>query len=638
MKLYIKILSAIAFSAVAASACSGFLDIEPKDKISSKVLFSDPEGIKLYMANLYSHLPIEDFYYFRNGFNHSGSYGPNHDYGEMMTSSMFTDEATHSQYQAQLSPNNFLWWEEAFTLIRDINILSDAIPELPVSQSEKDALEGEVAFLKAYTYFGLVIRYGGVPIIDKTQEWTGDVDALKVPRATEKQTWDYILSQCDEAIGKLPETGPTVRRADRYVAAALTSRIALHAASIAKFHHTITIDGQAVDGRLVGLEEADAQSYYEQAIAAAEIVIGCGEFGLYMPEPATPEEAAENYRHIFEHPNDVGTEAIFTKGYTKKGIGLGHNYDIYFNPAQTAGGWPHPGRMNPNLELVDKYESYGSDGESAPVVTSTATDDLTDYSGFDASKEYLKFDAPADIFKDKDARLKATLILPGTEWKGETIRIQAGLVKKDGSLSLKSTAPYELDGIKYYPFGAATGNQYSGFDATGGNYTRTGFGFKKFLDSENQIDAGYDNGLNDWIDLRYAEVLLNYIEAVFESNNAEKSSTALEYLNDIRRRAGFTYELTGLTSENIQRERSVELAFENRRFWDLMRRREYHQLRNGNQMHALYPILDLRGEKPQYIYVRSMIDNLVDFTFYDHYYYHPIPGTGSNGLIQNPKY
>ena len=68
--------------------CSDFLELEPKDKLNADALFSEPEGVELYMANLYSQLPIEDFNFLRGGFN---------DYvGENMCTAMFTEEATHS--------------------------------------------------------------------------------------------------------------------------------------------------------------------------------------------------------------------------------------------------------------------------------------------------------------------------------------------------------------------------------------------------------------------------------------------------------------------------------------------------------------------------------------------------------------
>ena len=146
------------FMAGFLSACSDFLDLRPKDKLDGEALFSDPEGVKLYMANLYSRLPIEDFNYLRTGFNAW--------YGENMVAAMFTDEATHSEYAAQLTQDNFPWWEDAYSLIRDVNTLSETIPSLAVPDDQRTSLDGEVGFIRAYIYFGIAIRYGGVRIVE----------------------------------------------------------------------------------------------------------------------------------------------------------------------------------------------------------------------------------------------------------------------------------------------------------------------------------------------------------------------------------------------------------------------------------------------------------------------------------------
>ena len=81
-------------------------------------------------------------------------------------------------------------------------------------------------------------------------------------------------------------------------------------------------------------------------------------YGLYGAEPQSRDEAIVNYKKLFEDPNSVlnGTkEPIFIKGYTS-GTQLAHNYDIWYRPNQVANGWPHPGRMNPSLDLADIYE------------------------------------------------------------------------------------------------------------------------------------------------------------------------------------------------------------------------------------------------------------------------------------------
>ena len=130
----------------------------------------------------------------------------------------------------------------------------------------------------------------------------------------------------------------------------------------------------------------------------------------------------------------------------------------------------------------------------------------------------------------------------------------------------------------------------------------------------------------------------SYRKCIFEQNSQKnRKNQAYIALNRIRHRAAHTVNIP-LTIQNVQRERLVELAFENKRFWDLIRRREFHTLFHSKKRHALQPILDLRVTPAKYIFVRSEIQNSWPATFYEQQYYRPIPGIGSNDLIQNPQY
>ena len=51
---------------------------------------------------------------------------------------------------------------------------------------------------------------------------------------------------------------------------------------------------------------------------------------------------------------------------------------------------------------------------------------------------------------------------------------------------------------------------------------------------------------------------------------------------------------------------------------------------------SLVPFLDLRGETPKYIFVRMDAPGVNKHSFDYSWYYQDIPGTGSNGLVQNP--
>lgn len=617
------------------TGCSDFLDLQPKSKVPGETLFSDPEGVKLYMANLYYQLPIEDFTYIpAKGFNSNT--------GDLLTTSIvaatYTDEACNSERTIGAGGAS-QWWVAGYKLNRDLNLLTAMIPTLDITEKERENLIGESSFIRAYIYFALVKRYGGVSIIKDVQEYNGDIESLKVPRSTEKDTWDFVLEECDKAIKCLPESWDGgQRRATKWAALALKSRAALHAASIAKYWDKAPLSGDAVDQKLVGIARSEANRYYEASIKAAEAIINSGVFSLYKAEPENTEAAAENYRQLFEDPNNAPSEAIFIKGYALPGAGKSHNYDIWFNPNQTSFGWPHPGRMCPALDLVDVYESYGSNGESTPIVT-TEDGNIEDYNGFNKQSRYLRFDSPTDIFSNKDARLFATMILPFTKWKDQTIIIQAGLVKPDGEALIEVKNKYEHNGVVYHTYGAEAVLQYSGFDTYGGNMTRTGFGFKKFLNEKINVTPAWNNSITDFMDMRYAEVLLNYAEAVVESGytdgNAHEKAT--KALNDIRKRAGHK-DIIPLTLEHVLRERQVELSFENKRNWDLLRRREFHEKFNNRRLKALLPLLDLRGDKPQYIFVRRYVSRLDQVTFDPKNYYLEIPGVNTTGLVQNPQY
>lgn len=631
MKLfpYTIIACAVLFS---ASGCKQVLDLQPTDKIQASQIFGDPKGVKIYMANLYSQLPIEDFAYFRNGFNWNGGDPNNGGFAPAME----TDEAVHSEFGDFVGNEDFQWWTQGYKLIRDVNLLVDAIPTLPIRDDEKALLVGESSFIKAYAYFALAKRYGGVSLIKQLQQYTGNPESLKVPRSTEKETWDYVMQLCDEAIANLADNSDT-RRANKWIAYALKSRVALHAASIAKFGSRAPMSGNAVDAKLVGMDAAAANGFYQQCIDASAAIINSGKFSLFRAAPNTVAEATENYRLIFQDPNGtVGTEAIFIKGFTLPGNNLGHNYDIWYQPAQVANGWPHPGRMNPTLDLADIYERYNTPGQNAPIVTTT-DGNITDYNGYNVSKNYLQFDYPSQIFEGKDARLWATTILPLTNWKNTPIIIQAGYVKPDGQAVIRTKDQITINGVTYYTYGAPNTSQYSGFDTYGGNNTRSGFSFKKFMNQNNPVVAGWNQSTTDFIEFRYAEILLNYAEAVAESGQGNAAQAA-KALNDLRKRAGHTTTIT-LSADNVQRERRVELAFENKRFWDLIRRREFHTEFNNRYLHALLPLRDLRAlPAEKYIFVRANVPNTNPRTFETRSYYRYIPGIGSNGLVQNPQY
>jgi hypothetical protein len=638
--IIISVISLLCFS------CSKFLDLPVKNKITTDALYSDAQGIQAYLSSLYFQLPIEDYNFAVNsGFNVFG--GCDGLFPPMCTADALYSKGWHVTYVKNTA--SYTYWNPAFVLIRDINTLSAAVPSIKagvMSDAQKQSLVGEVAFLKAYTYFALVKRYGGVPIIDINQDYTGgDPSLLTLVRATEKDTYDYILNQCDTAAKYLQPSQP--RRATKWAAWALQSRVALHAASLAQY--PLTGVGQAVDAKLIaGLSSYPglANQYYNKCIEASLHIIdpskdvAASGFGLYMPRPANPTDAQTNYQKLFEDPNSAAVEVLFAKGWTLPGSTTGHSWDLYQCAAQTNAGFPSGARMNPTLDLVDAYETYTSNGASVPI--NTRVDNSLSTAVFIRGKQadYLHFNNPQEIFAGKDARMFATIITPASTWKKTTINIQAGLVKTDGSSLYLTDGSGVKDGVTYYSYGGSTASQYSGF-GNDAQHSKSGFLIRKGIKESNTPLTTTGSITTDFIDMRYAEVLLNYAEAITMSGYTADDAVnkAALAVNNIRKRAGFTYMLpTPVSLDQILRERRVEFAIEGGiGLWDLIRRRQLSTTYYSYKHKILSPILDLTTTKPTYFFVRdvSPTEKLMTYSGVMGDYYLGIPGTATNGLIPN---
>ncbi|KAA5437887.1 RagB/SusD family nutrient uptake outer membrane protein, partial [Bacteroides cellulosilyticus] len=467
--------------------------------------------------------------------------------------------------------------------------------------------------------------------------------ALVVPRSTEYDTWDYVMQQCDLAAAQLPKERSD-RRATRWAALALKSRAALYAASIAKFGELAPMEGEAVTKGLAGMKPENAAYFYQHCIDASLTIMTESNHKLYKPNPASPKEAEENYRSIFVNPNQTDGEAIFIKGIVKEGSEFASSLNYFIEPYQTQG----QGKMSPALNLVDAYEDYTDlPGIRSDAKVKTRVNDNYSNAGFDTGyTDYIKVnkDTPYDLFngiaygdekKAKDARLWASIILPGTEWKGTKIVMQGGVIQPDGTeLYRVPTTVTGKDGKTYYSLGGEK-HQVSGFWPGDGTHSMSGFLMRKMISES--MPAQYHKTTLDYIVFRYAEVLLNYAEAVCESGLGDKTIAA-KALNDIRKRAAHTNEIE-LTRENVRNERFVELAFENIRIWDLRRWRVLHTLMNNFSHDILVPMLDLRDTNPSLIFVRkttmgASLNGPNSYSISE--YYEDVPRNAINQMIQNP--
>mgnify|MGYP003302525419 CR=1 FL=1 len=640
-----KILSLISIIALSFSfvACEGLFDnLEgDKSKLDGEYLAQSEAGLSRMMASVYASIPM----------------------GAFSNGDKSTDNAvdTHGGGIYNSTPG---FWN--YTTMRDVNnlikIVEKAYADGTISESLYTTYIAEARFVRAYYYFGMVRTYGGVPIITEPLDdkfGVNNNEGLYIPRSTEKDTWDFVLSELDAAAEGLPETRTDgAYRADKWAALGLKSRVALYAASVSKYWKNAPIETsyQAVADKLTYMEESYANDYYQQCIDACEEIINSGKFSLYNAEPASLDAAITGLSDLFLARHDE--EWIFGRSYNNGTPQASNSFDWNNSPMQAkfseaVGVWKW-GCYNVNADLADLYPYYDSNYNAVDGTLATRVDGNEStwleqiYADATAAEkvEYVAYSKTADLFAKKDARFQAWVIYPGINFRGVDIVIQGG-IWGDKLLICDSEKDYvTAGGKKYYMYGASNGEEYSGFNKIGhandGSWYSTGFGIRKYLDPA----GAKQYSTNPWYDIRYTEILLNYIEAQVEKNGTN-AGDAKKHLNAIRRRAFFKDEIDA-TLENVLKERRLELAFEDDRAMTLHRRREFYRPNHPAgvaeaRRHAVIPVADVRSGKAQYIFVRAnmMMDDTdrvpVAYELQPKNYYGNIPNYAANKLVPNPS-
>ena len=594
-----KILVSALVMALSFYSCD-YLDVPPINIIQDDAIFNSESGITSYMTTLYYDLPIEDFRYTQQGFNVSGKGQgrlPNVS-GEAMCSS--SDDIS--------TIGDGTWWGcWDYGKIRRVNYFLKNFPAYKSNFQNTvlaDAWMGEAHFIRAYCYFAMVKRYGGVPILREPQEYVGDIESLKVPRDTEKACYDFIAEDLDEAFRLLPDNEEILGkgRATKYAALALKSRAMLYAGSIARYVSCDLIG-------FVGIDKALANDYFELAYKAVKELEKSKRFSLYRKN----SDKEKNFAELFLAEDSP--ENIFCK-YFQRNVNA-HGWDVYFVPYQYRGNG-FSSNMNPTLEFVEMFEH--KDGTPA---------------NFAERAKDTYFDDPSELFQNMDARFGGSIIYPNAIFMGEPCSIQKGLIIEDGSKKENATNYEEAvytanDGQVYHIVGKSGSGNYSG--------NMTGFFMRKYLNEnmpQSEVIENYSE--QHWIEFRYAEALLNGAEAAVEMG--QHLDDALLWINEIRSRANIKQlSLSDLTVDKVRHERRIELAFENHTYWDLRRWRIADKEIETKQYTGLCPYFDINKQK--YIF-EEVAANKYYYTFDVKMYYERIPDgeiAKNEKLKQNPYY
>ena len=529
MKRFLSIILGVVLL-IQLPSCTKQLDLSPVDQFADAAVWSDASLIQTFVNNIYSGVP--------------------HGFGCIMMASM----ADESMYNADFGSSNVtkslinpsdlsifdqgFWasnlkqynWSTGYKFVRATNLFFSKIDASPIDAATKDALKGEVHFLRAYIYNNLVSIYGAVPIITKAY---GLSDTFAVPRNTYEANIKFIVSELDLSASLLHAKSIEAGRASEGAALALKSRVLLSAAGDFANNNGAWA-GSYAHNELIGYVGGDRMARWQAAKDAAKAVIDLGTFSLYMPNPASAAEATQNYSDIFLKQGT--SEDIFFKYFTTK---VDQNWDGY-----------NPGLYNnPN-----GYHGWGSNTPLQQFVDAYEMNDGTKFSWDNPSQTI----AP---YAGRDPRFYATVNFDGAKWRTRP----ADVIAQDpvGIINTSNREKWNGTGIDVM---GGLDTRKSAFENWNGTYT--GYFLRKFVDPT--IDAQFNKQIQPWRYIRYSEVILNYVEACIGLGQEGEAKT---WLNKIRKRA-FMPDITETGAALVTRyrnERLVELAYEGQRFFDIRR-------------------------------------------------------------------
>jgi len=488
-------------------ACDNYLDVAPEVNLDETKVFTNFVNAQAFQADIYFGLTQR--------FNAIGSYLP-------VPMSSASDESESNAGYFGTKTFNMGNYDGAdanisfyYTAIRKANVFLKNSNRIPYpSTLSRQKMLGEVHFLRAFYFNEMLKRFGGMPILDEKTGILVPGDNLMHPRNTYRECFAFIMNDLKMAIDSLPVTLNTNEygRATKGAAMALKARVLLYAAS-PLFSQATGIWGMG--GTTDDWYDKDGQTWWLKAANAAKAVIdltdanGSPVYALYQTGAANK---ADDYQNLFFNRREQGNnEIIFYKEEAPVGFS-----DPQINVWMPNGDFGGSGAVEPTNNFVKLFEmSNGYYIDEAG-------------SGYDANNPYL----------NRDPRFYKTIIYQGSTWQGATV-----------DMSTSTTQ---------FPAGTFL----------------TGYFVRKFLPEQikkNTTTTSYHN----WIFSRLAEMYLDYAEAMNEVEGP--TQRVRDAVNAVRSRSGVVDLPVALTGDQssmrkrIQRERAIELSFEEQRWWDARR-------------------------------------------------------------------
>lgn len=515
-----------------------------------------------------------------------------------------------------------------YKALRDCNIFLENINNVPdMDDEEKARWAAEVKFLKGYYHFLLIQMYGPIPLIRENLPIDAGLDLVRVHREPIDEGFAYINELLEEAIPDLPleiyDAANEAGRITQPIDSSVRAYILTTAASPLFNGNRDYVD--YVDekhGQLFNPEYSEAK--WKLAMdAAKEAIDYCHAAGLRLFEVqrgvgqtmSDTTLTQLSFRNVITQKWNA--EIIWT--YTGAAATQTALTPRTWDPARNHDGMQ--GRYGPPLNLIEKFYS----DKGVPL----EEDKTYDYEG----RFKLKTATAADKYNIKQGYTTVAMHFNRENRFYASTGFDGGIWYGQGKFDDNDT--WHLEGRA----GGFTSRQI------GNRYTPTGYWPKKLINYQNVVNVSTYSVVGYYFPMmRLADLYLLYAEAANEYMGPNDES--LEYVNRVRARAGLpTVEYAWTNYSNlptkyqekdglrkiIRQERTIELAYESKGHWDILRWKEAMDVLNE-------PIMgwDIVQSDPE-LYYRETVVYERQFRIRD--YFHPIREYNlvrNRNLLQSP--
>lgn len=583
--LYKKITLLLLAGFFVFSACDfDMLNVSPSGQLSDDAVWNDAALVDLYLAEIYRrmHHGLDEVMLESLSDNSHFIHG----YGTELTVQGISSSSNIGAFSR--GDLQHFRWGHLYTAIRQVNNILDNIDTADVPEAFKNNVKGEALYLRAYFYHNLVRTYGGVPLI--TQVYRLD-DDFEVARNSFEESVNFVVEEAEKAAALLPIVPRDLGRTSRGAALALKSRMLTFAAS------DLFANPSGSNAALNGYTSGSQQALHQRARDAAKAVMDLGAYELFNRH----DDPAVNYEQIFI-VNEDHEENIMARYFVGSRDWNDRWLPHQFNGPNGYRGWAG---NTPIQAIVDAYE-------------------MADGSAFD-------WNNPAHAaapYENRDPRFYASILHDGAPWVTPP----------------SFREPHDAHGhIQTFQSVTTPAGTFMGVDTRNGpiedwNGAYSRYYLRKFMDPTMPPQQRQET---PYPFFRYAEVILNYVEANIGLGNEQEART---YLNMIRQRAGMPNitDSGNALVRRYQNERRVELFGEEHRYFDIRRWKIAPDVMKDAMGITITAEASDRRDRNTYHSYTYDVDRLVQRRGWnDSHYFSPIPFEELNRnslLIQNPGF